>query len=134
MIGGSSDSINYRDEDITLMHELGLMCDILNLINEDLGNSNLTKVLEIELLVGDLSNAMPDALDMALEIYKAEGIKFLAPETKLKIVRESAKAICTLCNIEYEPDQLIAICPECRLPSGKIISGESFKIISYNGI
>ncbi len=115
------------------MHELGLMGDILNLINEDLNNSKLETVLEIELLVGDLSNAMPDALDMALEIYKQEGIKFLVPETKLKIVREQAKAVCALCNTEYEPDQRIALCPDCKLPSGKVITGESFKIISYHG-
>ena len=68
------------------MHELGLMGDILNLINDDLANSKLEKVTEIELLVGELSNAMPDALYMALEIYKAEGIDFLTPETKLVIV------------------------------------------------
>ncbi len=115
------------------MHELGLMGDILNLINDDLANSKLEKVTEIELLVGELSNAMPDALYMALEIYKAEGIDFLTPETKLVIVNEEAEAVCILCETKYKPDQLIAICPECRIPSGKVISGESFKIISYDG-
>jgi hydrogenase nickel incorporation protein HypA/HybF len=115
------------------MHELGLMGDILNLINEDLANSKLKKVTEIELLVGKLSNAMPDALEMALEIYKAEEIGFLAPETKLIIVTEEAEAICVLCDNKYKPDQLLAICPNCQVPSGRIISGESFKIISYNG-
>lgn len=115
------------------MHELGLMGDILNLIQDDLKNSGLEKVTEIELLVGQLSSAMPDALDMALQIYKAEGVAFLTPETKLSIVFEDAEAICVLCDTKYQPDQLLAICPNCQMPSGKIISGESFKIISYNG-
>lgn len=115
------------------MHEVGLMGDILNLINDDLKNSKLEKVTEIELLVGELSNAMPDALEMALKIYIAEGVEFLTPETKLTIIPEEAEAICVLCNTKYKPDQLLAVCPKCRIPSGKVISGESFKIISYNG-
>lgn len=116
------------------MHEIGLMGDILNLIKDDLKTKNLKKVTEIELIVGDLSNAMPDALMMALDIYKTQNIEFLDNDTKLIIINEEAKAICALCNVEYVPDQLIAICPNCNFPSGKIVKGETFKVNSYNGI
>ncbi len=116
------------------MHEIGLMGDILNLIKDDLKTKNIKKVTEIELIVGDLSNALPDALIMALDIYKTQNIEFIDSETKLIIINEKAKAICTLCNLEYEPDQLLAICPNCHFPSGKIIEGETFIVNSYNGI
>ncbi len=116
------------------MHEIGLMGDILNLIKDDIKTKNIKKVKEIELIVGDLSNALPDALFMALDIYKTQEIEFLDKDTKLTIIREKAKANCSICNTEYEPEYQITICPNCNLPSGKIIQGETFKINSYNGM
>ncbi|MGD9677192.1 MAG: hydrogenase maturation nickel metallochaperone HypA [Vulcanibacillus sp.] len=114
------------------MHEIALMGDILNLIKEDIKDSDIKKVTKIELIVGDLSNALPDALVMALDIYKTQGIDFLDKETELVIIREKAKALCTLCNLEYDVDYKISICPQCDMPSGKIVKGETFKISSYN--
>lgn len=115
------------------MHELALMGDILNLIEKDLKERNMNKVNKIELVVGDLSNALPDALEMAFDIYKSQEIEFIDKNAELIIVREKAKALCTVCNIEYDIEYKISICPQCGLPSGKIIEGETFKIHSYNG-
>lgn len=115
------------------MHELALMGDILNLIKEDLENSNIKKVKKIELIVGDLCNALPDALEMALDMYKTQEIDFIDKNTELIIIREKAKALCTVCNLEYDIDYKISICPICDMPSGRIIEGETFKISSYNG-
>ncbi|CCQ97302.1 Hydrogenase expression/synthesis HypA [[Clostridium] ultunense Esp] len=115
------------------MHELALMGDILSLVEKDVKERNFTKVNQIHLIVGDLSNAMPDALEMAFEIYRASGIPFLTEDSKLVIEREEAKARCVLCNEEYIPDQRLALCPHCGMPTGKIISGETLQVRSYEG-
>lgn len=115
------------------MHELALMGDILNLIGEDAKNQNISKVNEIELIVGDLSNALPDALEMAFDMHKSQGIDFLDKDAKLIIIHEKAKAKCALCGYEYEPEYQISVCPECNMPGGKLIKGETFKVNSYNG-
>lgn len=115
------------------MHEMALMGDILNLIEQDASENKIDKVEEIELIVGELCNAMPEALEMAFDLYKTSNITFLEKDARLVLLREEARARCTICGIEYHPEQRIALCPSCRFPSGKVISGETFKINSYKG-
>ena len=115
------------------MHEIALMGDILNIVVRDMGEKSLHQVKKITLLVGDLSNAMPDALRMAFDIYKVDQKDWIHPDATLQIEHESAKAQCIFCNTFYVPDVKIALCPECNMPGGKLIQGETFQIISYEG-
>lgn len=115
------------------MHEMALMGDILTLIEQDANKHEIEKVEEIELIVGELCNAMPEALEMAFDLYKSSDIAFLEKDAKLILLREEAKARCTICETEYHPEQRIALCPICKFPSGEVISGETFKINAYKG-
>jgi len=115
------------------MHEMALMGDILILIEQDASNNAIDKVEEIELIVGELCNAMPEALEMAFDLYKSSEPAFLNKDAKLVLIKEEAKACCTICGTEYHPEQRIALCPKCDFPSGELISGETFKVNSYKG-
>lgn len=115
------------------MHEVALMGDILNIIEQDIQKRKISKVTKIELIVGDICNALPDALEMAFDMYKTQAIPFLDKDSKLIIIREEAKAKCYICADEYIPDQRLAVCPNCQIPSGQLISGETFKVYSYEG-
>lgn len=115
------------------MHEMALMGDILLLIEKDLEKRNLDRVKRIDLIIGELSNVLPDAIELAFDVYKAQGIPFIDNDSQLTIIREKAKAKCLSCDVEYEPDQRLAICPVCQFPSGQLISGETFRIESYEG-
>lgn len=115
------------------MHELALMGDIFLLIEKDAKEKGIQKIKKVELLVGEISNVMPDALEMAFLMIKEQNPHFITEDAELMIETEAAQAICTLCGEEYQPDELIAFCPSCKFPSGKIISGEAFQIISYEG-
>lgn len=115
------------------MHEMALMGDILNIIQDDIEKRNFSKVVKVELIVGDISNALPDALEMAFDIYKTQSIPFLDKDSQLEIIREEARAKCFICDLEYRPDQKLAVCPKCNIPSGQLISGETFKVHSYEG-
>ena len=115
------------------MHEMALMGDILNLIQEDALTKNINKLSAIELEVGELSNAMPDALQMAFAIYKEQNPFLFTEKAKLIIKTEEAEAECIFCQTKYKPDLKISICPECNMPSGKIIAGETFQVLSYEG-
>lgn len=115
------------------MHEMALMGDILRLVEQDARTRNLRKIDKIELIVGDLSNAMPDALEMAFDVFKARGLGMLSEKALLVIHREKAKAKCVVCGCEYTPGHRLSICPDCSMPGGKIIAGETFKVQSYEG-
>lgn len=115
------------------MHEMALMGDILKIVGTSAEKQKIHKVRKVHLIVGDLSNALPDALELAFDIYKRQGVSFLDEQSELVIKREAAKAVCAICETEYIPDQRIAVCPECHIPTGKLISGETFKVDSYEG-
>lgn len=115
------------------MHEMALMGDILQIVERDAQKRNIKTVEKIELIVGELSNALPDALEMAFDVFKARNLGLLNENSKLVIHMEKAKAKCTVCGHEYIPDARLTICPACDLPSGRLISGETFKVQTYEG-
>lgn len=47
------------------MHEMSLMWEIINLVSDDARLKGFDKVSKIDVIVGDLSNVLPDALELA---------------------------------------------------------------------
>lgn len=115
------------------MHEMALMGDILNIIKEDADRKNVKQLQKVELIVGEMSNAMPDALQMAFAIFKEQNEAFFSKNAQLIIHLEEAQAECIFCKTTYKPNHKISICPECNMPSGKLIVGETFQVLSYEG-
>lgn len=115
------------------MHEMSLMGDVLNIIQDDAESKGMKKLQKVELIVGEVSNVLPDALVMAFEIFKEQNPHFIDSSATLEIHNEEARAECVLCGHVYQPDHRIAQCPICLLPSGKITSGETFQVLSYEG-
>lgn len=115
------------------MHEMSLMGDILNIIHENADSKGIKVIKKVELVVGEISNVLPDALMMAFDIFKEQNQHFIDPTAKLEIHIEAASAECVLCGSVYQPDHRIAQCPECLMPSGKVTSGETFQVLSYEG-
>lgn len=123
---------NTKNRVIT-MHEMSLMGDILQLVQEDATEKGIEKVNRVELIVGEISNALPDALELAFDIFRDQNLHFFTEDALLIIHREEASAECVLCGETYRPSQKLALCPNCQIPSGKILSGETFQVLSYEG-
>lgn len=115
------------------MHEMSLIYEIINIVSEDASLRGFHKINKIDVMVGDLSNVLPDALELAFMHFQKEGISMIDDHTELHIKREAAKAKCETCELEFEPDYRIAFCPKCELPNCLLISGEAFRIESYEG-
>lgn len=116
------------------MHELALMGDIIGLVQEDAAANGINRIRKIELVVGEIANAMPDALTMAFDIFRDQYPYLFAETAEIVIHIEEAKAQCVICGQEYRPEQKIALCPSCLTPSGKMLSGETFQVLSYEGV
>ncbi len=116
-----------------IMHEMSLMGEVLNIIQEDALTKGIKTIDKVELTVGEISNVLPDALMMAFEIFKEQNPYLINSEAKLQIHFEEAQAECIFCGKIYKPEQKIAQCPVCQIPSGKVTSGETFQVLSYEG-
>ncbi|WP_462411934.1 hydrogenase maturation nickel metallochaperone HypA/HybF [Neobacillus sp. Marseille-QA0830] len=115
------------------MHEMSLMGNIIQLVCEDAASRGVEKIEKIELTVGEISNAMPDALRMAFTIFQEQNPDIFTETAELIIHMEESKAKCVLCGLEYKPEKRIAVCPNCQVPSGQVLSGETLQVLSYEG-
>lgn len=115
------------------MHEMSLMSEIIQLVSDDARLRGFDKVDTIEVIVGDLSNVLPDALELAFFHFRKEGFGMIDEKTELRIICEVAKARCQTCLYEFEPDFRIALCPKCKLLNCRLVSGETFRVNSYEG-
>lgn len=115
------------------MHEMALMIDILQVIQVDALKHGIKRVDKVELTVGEISNAMPEALMAAFDVFKVQNRHIFSESAQLFIEIEKAEAECIVCQRKYVPDNRISFCPDCDMPSGKIISGDILQILSYEG-
>ncbi len=114
------------------MHEFALMDQILDTVITDAAGRKLLPVHEITLVVGELANIMPEALEMAFQVFRDSSRPGLSPEASLVIRRERGLVLCQLCNQQYEPEDGLVLCPVCGLP-GQILAGQELTIEYYAG-
>jgi hydrogenase nickel incorporation protein HypA/HybF len=115
------------------MHELSLMAELIKVVSEDARDRGIIKVSKIDVIVGDLSNVLPEALEEAFIYLRPRVEAPFDEQTELHIIREEARAACRSCGTEFVPDYRIAFCPVCRLPTSELQSGETFRVESYEG-
>lgn len=115
------------------MHEMSLMSEIIEIVSEDAAARGFKKVNRIEVIVGDLSNVLPDALELAFLFFQRQEGGMIDEDSTLHIIREEAKAQCSACQCEFQPDYRIALCPICGSPRSLLVSGETFRVESYEG-
>lgn len=108
------------------MHELGVVLEIFDLVEEIMQEQKLKKVSSITVELGELSGIMPDYFS---ECWKAARLGGAFNETELKLVHIPATARC-VCGKEYEMTKNNRICPECHKTDYEIIRGREFMVLS----
>ncbi|MBS4013529.1 MAG: hydrogenase maturation nickel metallochaperone HypA [Bacteroidetes bacterium] len=110
------------------MHELSIVTNILDTIEENAISHNATIVHEIELEVGELAGVEFDALEFAMEhAPKSELLK----NVKFNILKVKPIAKCQICQFEFETSEYASDCPKCKSFKTEIIKGNELKIKSF---
>ncbi|HHX59884.1 MAG TPA: hydrogenase maturation nickel metallochaperone HypA [Epulopiscium sp.] len=107
------------------MHELGIVYEVIKVVDNFVKENNLEKVEKIILEIGQLSQAIPRFIE---ECYPAAVSETPYEETKLEIIQLPAKGECETCNEVYNIIEHRKICPKCGGEAYEIISGEEFNI------
>lgn len=115
------------------MHEMSLVMDMITAITEDARVRNIKYISSVDVIIGDLSNVLADALELAFFYLRTQSSPLINEQTNLNIIRETARSRCTKCTLEFIPDYRIALCPSCGADNCQLISGETFKVESYEG-
>ena len=112
------------------MHELGIMTGVVSSVNAAAHNAGATKVLRVRLSVGEMTEAIEDALRFAWEVLQ-ESEPLLA-EAELEINMVKPRSVCFECGAEYEHDRFHMLCPECGSFATKLIAGRELQIDSLD--
>lgn len=112
------------------MHELGIMTGVLEAVETSAKQAGATSVLKVSLSVGEMTEAIEDALRFAFEALSEQPEYALCKDAELVINMVKPRSTCLECEAEYEHDRFHMLCPECGGFATKLIAGREMRIES----
>ena len=109
------------------MLELSIALSIIELAEAEAGKAGSSEIIELELEVGFLAGIDFEALEFALEMSKHRTI---LEKAKIRINKIKAMRHCRNCNIDFETEDLVSPCPECKNYHLELIRGDELRIKS----
>lgn len=109
------------------MHELGIMTGVMEAVETSAKQAGATSVLKVSLSVGEMTEAIEDALRFAFEVL-TEGTMSEGAELEINMVKP--KSHCYECGADYEHDRFHMLCPECGGFATELIAGREMQIDS----
>jgi hydrogenase nickel incorporation protein HypA/HybF len=109
------------------MHEMGITQSILAASFDAATNAGMTRITEIRISVGDLTETVDFALEFAFEALTPDT---MAEGATLVITKIAAKSRCNECGLEYEHDRFQMLCPACGSMNVELLQGRELSIDS----
>ena len=107
------------------MHELSVAQEIVGIISQNLPNPKPDSVKSVKIVVGKMSNILPDSLTFCFEAITSD--TFLN-RAKLEIIEIPVTINCLKCNKDFEIEPPLFACPVCGNNEIKIISGTELRV------
>ncbi len=108
------------------MHEMGITQGILSTAIAVAKEKSATRIVEVRISVGELTEVVEDALQFAFESLKRDTI---AEDATLAVTHVPALSRC-ICGAEFEHDRFSITCPECDNFACELIQGRELRIDS----
>ena len=86
------------------MHELGIMTGVMDAVCASAKQAGATSVLKVSLSVGEMTEAIEDALRFAFEALSEQSDYALCANAELEIAMVAPRSRCLECGAEYEHD------------------------------
>lgn len=112
------------------MHELGIMTGVMEAVETSAKQAGADKVLKVSLSVGEMTEAIEDALRFAFEVLSDQPEYALLSGAQLDIAMIACRSRCLECGAEYEHDRFHMLCPACESFATELIAGRELQIDS----
>ena len=107
------------------MHEMSIAQSILDIILQESGNHEVSRVLSVSLKVGELSAVETESLRFCFELLTtgtpAEG-------ARLDIERVQVTCRCQDCGSKFTVQELVFSCPYCQGVRVEMLSGRELSV------
>ena len=112
------------------MHELGIMTGVLDAVQTSAKQAGADRVLKVSLSVGEMTEAIEDALRFAFEALSEQQEYALCAGAELDIAMVRPRSRCLECGAEYDHDRFHMLCPECGSFATELVAGRELQIDS----
>jgi hydrogenase nickel incorporation protein HypA/HybF len=109
------------------MHELSLMEGVLAIVLDAQKANGFQRVSRIVLEVGELSGALPEALEFCFSAVMQDSP---AEGAELELVIVPGQGWCGECLREFHLESRIDLCPDCGGPASRISGGLDLQVKS----
>jgi hydrogenase nickel incorporation protein HypA/HybF len=109
------------------MHELGVTENVVNIALAKAGEAQANKVIQINLVVGELSGFVSDCIQFYFDSLSKDTI---AQGAVLHFESVPTQLRCRDCSTIFQPQDTLWSCPECRGQSIEISQGRELYIES----
>jgi hydrogenase nickel incorporation protein HypA/HybF len=109
------------------MHELGISENIVNIALAKAGEAQAIKVIQIDLVVGELSGFVPDCIQFYFDSLSKGTI---TEGAVLRFESVPAQLRCRKCSTVFQPENTVWSCPKCQSQSVEISQGRELYIRS----
>jgi hydrogenase nickel incorporation protein HypA/HybF len=109
------------------MHEQSIVESLLALALENAAKAEASKILRIDVVIGELSGVVEEAMDFYFSFLRKDTI---AAEASLAFKRVPAQLHCRKCSIDFTAQNLDFRCPSCKEQQVEIIGGRELYIES----
>ncbi len=107
------------------MHEVSIAQGLLKILEEQCKEHKVSRVTRVHLRIGTLSAIVPDALTFAFEMVSQDT---MAKGAELDIEIVPAKGRCDKCDIEFEVDETMFLCPQCDGVAAELVCGKELDV------
>ena len=112
------------------MHELGIMTGVMDAVCESARANNALRVTRVDMSIGEMTEAIQDALDFAFEALRDLPEYELCKDAQLNITMVRCKSHCLECDSEYVHDRFHMLCPNCGSFATEMVAGKELQIDS----
>lgn len=108
------------------MHELGIVMQVIDQVEKVAASSDVTKVLKLNMEVGEVSSVVPALFTDCFEWAKKK-TKYMQ-ETQLEIILLEGISYCQDCKRTYRTTDYAKQCPHCGSFHTYLVTGNEINI------
>ncbi len=109
------------------MHEFSLMTGVLDAVESSAKENNATRVVEVRLVIGEMTEVLDEAMQFAFEALTPGSI---LEGATLSISKVKPRSRCLACDTEFEHDRFHFFCPKCESLATELLAGKELYIES----
>ena len=112
------------------MHELSIAESLLQIIVDESKKHGLISINKVKLQIGRFTAVVPESLMFCFELVSQDTVAFGA---QIEIETVGIVARCDNCDISFDVENKVFLCPKCGEPAIELLSGRELSILSIEG-